>query len=166
MALKKVKDILDIPLFHSSCVSEKTDFPNVITATVGEEWNVPAGSASSGLAKLLYRLSGPRRWWQGSISRIVVQEIGGFPLRILAALRTPHLRFGYTLLSHSENHSMEKLNFLEQSKYVRTCRNDMQRLQENHQWVGLLDLQIAAQAHRAGASWAIDNFCKRNDNTV
>lgn len=137
-----------------------------IQALAGQKWDVPPGTASSPRAKFLYRLGAPQRLWQHSIFRIVVQEIRGFHRRISAVLRTPHLRFGYCLLSCSADDSTG--SFVEESEFVRACRIGMQQLQANHHWVGVLDLEIASQAYRAGANWATRNLatCKEIGNAV
>jgi hypothetical protein len=131
-----------------------------------QEWNVPPGTASSPRAKFLYRLGAPQRWWQDSRLRIAAQEIRAFPQRISVALRTPHLRFGYCLLSCSEDRSTGTLR--EVSEFVRACSSDMRRLQANHRWAGVLDLEIAAQSYRAGADWATRTMlnCKKRGDVV
>ena len=87
--------------------------------------------------------------------RIVVLEIRSFPLRIVAAIRTPFLQLGNTLYSASRDRSMG--TFEEERKYQRVCSASIKELRRNHPWVGPLDLEIAAQMHRQGALWAFDN---------
>ena len=142
------------------------DFKQSTQAHAVQQWDVPAGTASSPRAKFLYRLGAPLRWWQHSRFRIVAQEIRAFPRRISAVLRTPHLRFGYCLLSCSESRNTG--NFVAESEFVHACKTDMRQLQANHRWAGVLDLEIAAQAYRAGAGWASRKMpkCKENENAV
>lgn len=55
-------------------------------------------------------------------------------------------------------------NFHQESKYQDACTQYIQELQERVQWVGVLDLEIVAQAHRAGALWVRDTFDSKIDN--
>ncbi len=137
------------------------------TQAGGEQrWDVRPGSASSPRAKFSYRLCAPLRWWQRSTCRIVAQEIGALPRRILAVLHMPHLRFGHSLLSCSGSRGTG--SFVAESEFVRACRIGMQQLQASHRWAGVLDLEIAAQAYRAGSDWATHNLvlCKETGNAA
>jgi hypothetical protein len=47
-------------------------------------------------------------------------------------------------------------NFDQESKYQGVCTRYIQELQEKLLWIEVLDLEIVAQPHRAGALWARD----------
>jgi hypothetical protein len=127
--------------------------------------NVPPGSASRPIPRLLYRLSAPLRWWRRSIVRIMAGEVYRLFLRMKVILRTPSLRLGPSLPLSPKGHSLE--NFGSGSNFLRACSESMLCLRKESSWIGNLDLQMAAQAFRQGASWAIDNACseKRSENT-
>src|SRR5579863_1334379 len=130
------------------------------------KWSVPPGTSSSPRAKFLYRLRALQRWWSESIFRIVAQEIRAFPQRILAALRTPHLRLGYSLLSSHLGRSIQ--NPYEVSAFVRACKTDMEKQRANHPWLSVLDCEILSQSHQLGAEWAFDTIdrCIQTHNAV
>lgn len=124
---------------------------------------VPQGILSALSPKLVWRLLSPVRWFHESKFRVVLLEIRNLPLRITAACQVPSPHLGTTLYSASRDRSMG--NFVEESKYQHVCREHIQELRENHRWVCLLDLEIAAQMHRQGALWARDTFGNGTDST-
>lgn len=95
-------------------------------------------------------------WFRRSTLRVVVLEIRCFPLRMIACVTTPFLRHGTTIYAANRDRSMG--SFDEERKYQRACTLHIQELQGNHPWVGPLDLEIVAQAHRQGALWVRDNY--------
>lgn len=133
--------------------------PNA-TANVSD---AQTSNASVFFPKLIWRLSFPVRWFHESRFRAMVLEIRNLHLRIAALRRVPSPHLGTTLYSASRDRSMG--NFVEESKYQRACREHIQELRENHRWVCLLDLEIAAQMHRRGALWARDTFGNGIGNT-
>jgi hypothetical protein len=56
-------------------------------------------------------------------------------------------------------------NFDQESKYQDVCTRYIQELQGKLLWIGLLDLEIVAQAHRAGALWALDTLGNETHST-
>lgn len=124
------------------------------------EWNVPPGTSSAPIAKAVYRLCAPLRWWSESIVRIVALEICNLPRRIQACLREPHLRYGAPLELPCPADCVWDDSGLE-SKFLHSCMNDMQKLSLEHRWAGNLERRMAAQAYALGAEWALCNSCNR-----
>ena len=127
-------------------------FKDETTANISNVRLVRANDPRAKISRLVLSLL---QWYLRSTLRIVALEICSFPLRIVAAIRTPYLRLGSTLFSANRDRSMG--NFVEERKYQHACSASIRELQDNHRWVGPLDLEIAAQMHRQGALWAIDN---------
>ncbi len=126
-----------------------------MTRSMASIWNVHPPLASRLRSKFRRIATSPLRWYRQSTLRIVALEISTFHLRIVAAINTPSLRLGRTLYSPQRDRSMGNLD--EESRYERICSASIRALQDNHPWVGPLDLEIATQMHRQGALWAFDN---------
>jgi hypothetical protein len=120
---------------------------------------VPAGSASHPKAKFLYRLRAPRRWWLHSTLRRVLEEFYNLPRRIVAVLNEPSLAAGPTIPLCPDGNSPG--NFYEVNNWLHACNENIQRLQNQHPWIGALDFQICAQAFALGAGWGGRNACTK-----
>jgi len=119
---------------------------------------VPSGSASSPSSKYLYRLSAPLRWWRDSTMRRVVEECRMFPFRIQALLTAPHRHIGVRLGSpYPSGYGLE--NPCAEYKYQESCSEHMQQLLRENRWAVILDMRIAAESYRQGATWALRNIC-------
>lgn len=125
---------------------------SVLTNTSASQLNVRSGSASTGIAKLIYRLAAPRRWWTHSTARKVAQEIHNFFPRILAIRQLPS--WGLFRLPRTPTG-------LPQNRFLQSCSEDILSLCKEHPWAGYLDAQIAAKSYAMGAAWAYNNFCKQ-----
>lgn len=96
-------------------------------------------------------------WWHHSNLRILADEICSFPLRIWQCLHTPNLSWGHRIPPYPKDRYKGDLAL--KSTFVRACGQDILLLRNKHRWACALDLEMAAEAYRAGAAWAIDNFC-------
>jgi hypothetical protein len=124
-------------------------------ASTAKELNVQRGTANALQSKFLRVRSSLLRWFRQSRLRLTVLEIRCFPLRIVASINAQSLRYGNTTYAANRDRSMG--SFAAESTHQRECIRHMEALRRNHHWVGPLDLEIAAQSHREGALWAIDN---------
>ena len=122
---------------------------------------VPAGSASSPMSKLGYRLCAPLRWWSRSILRIMGEEICRFPLRILAILRTRSLRDGVPI--PLDQKSLDLGSFGVMNSFLLACSEGMQQLRKRHSWIATLEVQIYFQAFAQGAEWSQGNHRPCNE---
>lgn len=96
--------------------------------------------------------------------RRLLEEFYNFPRRILALLQQPSLSMGPTLPVSPEGHNLE--NFCEVNSWLHACTENMQRLQNQHPWIGALDFQMLAQAFALGAGWAYGNDCRKKHTEV
>lgn len=103
------------------------------------------------------------KWYRYSLLRILVEEICRFPRRIVAAIRTPDLRWGYSISPYPKDHCEENLAL--RSNFVSACSESIRQLRRDKGWMGTLDSDIAAEAFRAGAAWAIDSLCSDSEKT-
>jgi hypothetical protein len=55
-------------------------------------------------------------------------------------------------------------SFCLENSFLRVCTQNMQLLQTQHDWCGVLEVQMAAQAFQRGAQWASGNSCIRKRN--
>ena len=106
-------------------------------------------SARVSSATSLYQKSAFRRWWSHSTLRKLVQEIGKFPLRILASRQLP--TWGLFRLPQTPSG-------LPQNSFLQSCSESTQLLCKEHPWAGFLDAQILAESYARGAAWAYSNF--------
>jgi hypothetical protein len=120
---------------------------------------VPAGSASRPKAKFLYRLNAPLRWWSHSMLRRILGEFYNLPCRIVAVLNEPSLASGPTIPLCPDGDSPG--NFYEVNNWLHACTENIQRLQNQHPWIGVLDFEICTQAFALGAGWAWHNACTK-----
>jgi hypothetical protein len=119
--------------------------------------DVPAGNASRLLAKVLYRLSVPLRWYRHSIVRRVAEEVRNFPRRIAAVLAKPFLAWGPTIPLCPVGDSPE--NFCEVNSWLLACSDDIRQLSNEYPWLGALDFEACFQSYALGAGWYRDNRC-------
>jgi hypothetical protein len=134
-----------------------------MAVTKDDVLRVPLGTASDPISKFFYRLRAPLRWWVDSSIRKVADEIRSLPPRISMCLRTPCPRNGFRVpLLHLEGSIAETWRL--ESRFLRSCSEDMQRLSKEHRWTTHLDREMAAQAYLAGATWAIRNICNGADS--
>jgi hypothetical protein len=97
------------------------------------------------------------------VSVLVVLEIRSFPLRIVACIRDPWLRYGSTLYAPCE--ATSTWSFETENKYSRACMAHIQELQRDHRWLTPLDEELAAQSHLAGAIWVLRSFDRGTQGT-
>jgi hypothetical protein len=102
-------------------------------------------------------------WYRQSTLRILALEILRFPLRMSACVTTPYIRRGVTIYAARRDRSMG--NLVQESKYQDACTRYIQELMEKLPWAVALDLEVAAQAHRAGALWVRDTLDNETHNT-
>jgi hypothetical protein len=103
------------------------------------------------------------RWFRQSTLRVLVLEILHFPLRMSACVTTPYIRRGVTIFAANRDRSMG--NLAQESKYQDACTRYIQELMEKLPWAVALDLEVAAQAHRAGALWIRDTLGNETHST-
>jgi hypothetical protein len=150
-ANQKIEDVCVQDVSSSSSPKGK------ITGQRATESNVLRRISNALHASAVRPLLSLLRLYRQSRIRLAVLEIRGFPLRIAVSCGNPLLRYGNTLYSPNRDRSMG--TFEEENRYSRACMNHIQELERDHHWVASLDLELAAQSHRAGALWAMDNFC-------
>lgn len=81
-------------------------------------------------------------------------EIRTLPVCILDSLRAQYPRNGLPInmpdLSGYEGDASSAGN-----TFLYSCSDGMQHLQQGNRWAGVLDQQMAAEAYRLGAEWAV-----------
>jgi len=102
--------------------------------------------------KRFYRF---RAWYRYSRLRLVAEEIYNLPRRIVAALRLPHLRWGYSIPAYPNDPCRESLAL--GNTFLHACNNGIRELARDNPWAGRLDLEMATEAFLAGAAWASCN---------
>jgi len=106
-------------------------------------------TAKLSVSKLKYPFVALRAWWLHSILRKLEQEIGKFPLRILASRQLP--TWGLYRLPQTPSG-------LPQNSFLQSCSESTQLLCKEHPWAGFLDAQILAESYARGAAWAYSNL--------
>jgi hypothetical protein len=131
---------------------------------VAEEWDAPSGTSSAPIAKCLYRLCAPLRWWKRSTARIVVSEIYTLPHRISATRdlwslsnRSPVGERVYLAVHERENPETE-------SRFLDAYIEGMELLLGKDQWFGAVEIEIYDRAFRAGAQFLLDSSGTRSSN--
>ena len=104
-----------------------------------------------------------RGWYRHSRLRLTVEETCNFPRRIVAALRLPHLRWGYSIPAYPNDPCRESLAL--GNTFLHACSTGIRELARDNGWAGRLGLEMAAQAFLAGAAWASDNPCSCKGGT-
>jgi hypothetical protein len=130
-----------IPLPHTATSTARRE--NVLRGTLNALRSIPSHARISLIL-----------WFYRSTLRVLALEIRCFPLRIAACVTNPDVQQGgVTIWSARRDRSMG--NWGQESKYQAVCTRYIQELQEKLPWAGVLDLNIVAQGHRAGALWAL-----------
>ena len=114
------------------------------------EWNVPAGSASRPIPKLLYRLSAPLRWKWATIARIVLLEICSLVPRIRESFRDKECSVGSVPLSPDP-----RPGYRPALAIARACSRDMEQLRLAYGVDFPLGLRLYAKGFSQGASWML-----------
>lgn len=104
------------------------------------------------------------QWWGYSRMRLVVWQLRQLPSRIQSILKSPDLRFGWTLPTCSSDRNLVRLGV--PSSYQQNCMTGIQRLMTEHSWIGELEAQMAAQAFQYGAEWALSNSGNGKGNVI
>ena len=118
------------------------------------ESNALAGRSTRRISKWTYTRSRLLQWCKDSVVALVAEEIYRFPLRISAILRRPSRYTRRALLLPPFPEGVARLTLAQESAYLRACSEDIERLSRENRWAGVLALQIAVQAHLAGAMWS------------
>jgi hypothetical protein len=87
----------------------------------------------------------------------LAEEICKSALRIVLLIRkqSPYSRRALVVPPYPDE--LARLSLPQESEYLFACNEDIQRLSRAHRWVGILDQQMALEAHLMGAAWAIRN---------
>lgn len=128
---------------------------------------VPAGSASSPIARWIYPFSAPLRWWRHSTARIVAEGFCKFPIRTLYILKRWSLfRHGVPIAPDREALGLK--DFCSVNDFLLAYSRDMEWLQKEHPWMTALEAEVCFLAFQRGAIWAIRNVCseKRTESLV
>ncbi len=130
---------------------------------LASELHVLPGTASDPIPKLKYWLFAPLRWWGGSIARIAVAEMSRLPRRMREYSREPYLRCGYPLPTLDLSDCVADASGAE-STFQHSCIDDIRSLRKENCWAGFLDMRMAAEAYRMGATWAIRTLHNASQN--
>ena len=134
------------------------------TGEVDEEFDVPSGTLSAPIAKLLYRLCAPLRMFHGSRAQLVAAEIYRFPLRISAAASNRSLLTRAYVAP--DFLGCTPATFYEECTYLVENNSRTLRLLREHRWAGPLDHRIAIEAFGLGAEYILSSRCiRRPDET-
>jgi hypothetical protein len=126
------------------------------------EWDARRDTVRRPKTKMQSRLRVLRQSWRQSILRIVVLEIYNLPRRILAILRTPLLRLGAEIPRGTMDRGNE--SFGQENVFQCACTQHMEELKSENQWLGHLEIQVAAISFQRGARWAHGNIGNQIDN--
>jgi len=132
------------------------------------QWNVPPGTASHPISRFLYRLRARLRWWRsGSTVRIVAWELCRIPLRIVAIVRAPNLRFGVAVPRDPRGAAAPHPWLPDTNRFELVCSKGIQELQRELRWCGVLDWRTYTRGFYEGSLWAmgIADSGKRNEES-
>lgn len=127
-------------------------------STIGvSELDVPLGSAAYPTLMLGVSRALLVRCWERSNLRRVACLLGRIPPRIGATVRLrPSWGNGWKLPRNPEG--------LPHDKFLLSCSECTRQQRDKYPWTDELDMQLCAEAFRAGAEWAYSNFCKQSNS--
>jgi hypothetical protein len=125
-------------------------------------WNVPAGTASTSIARLRLQPYARLSLYQHSIVRTGEQERCKLPRRTRALDRPSYLDPGMQISHRPLRY--DPGDVFQENRSQCSCTGDTPRLSHGIDWVGHPDRQIAAQSFLLGAASALRTSCSESRN--
>jgi hypothetical protein len=130
------------------CVDRFTSPSNRFRASVLCD---PKGIATRPIARFLYRLSAPVRWWKGTIAHMLVLEIRSLPRRISDLRQEESFPLDFVRLPRDPrpNHSVLPI--------ADACSVDIEKLRQSTGCMFPLGMNLYSRAFGEGALWMLRN---------